>query len=76
MMKKPLFTSEPMGLLAHMAAERGMHDKFAAPATAAEAELQSAVRTVVWRGRASRALRGLADRIEPATMPADGHPGV
>jgi hypothetical protein len=76
MMQEPLFTSEPMGWLAHMAAERGMHDRFAAPATAAEAELQSAVGTVVWRSRASRALRGLADRIEPATIPVKGHPAV
>jgi hypothetical protein len=72
-MKEPLLTGEPMGLLAYMTAEGGMRQEFAAPATAPGAQLQSSIRTVVWRARASRALRGLADRLERPTISASHH---
>lgn len=74
-MQRPLLASEPMALLAHMAAERGMHDTFARPTTTAREE-NWPLRSAAWRKGISKKLRGIADRIEPATAGAGGRPGT
>jgi hypothetical protein len=75
-MQRPLLAGEPMALLAYMAAERGIHDKFAVATTRSEREKSSPVRSASWRSGVARKLRGIANRIEPATVQAGGSPGT